>query len=399
MFLSTGDFHQTPHGRQTPNYVNYRGGFGGVRHGFNSPNIFPPVSTHLPLSYAHSQPHRVASPRMIEIQDDEQRVFTEAPTYYASTPHEVDMDDNYSTAETIDCPMIDQSADSTSRKTSGPRAGLYGPQQPLITLMNPQANEPLHNTQSEGITYRPPPTIHSLLNPVPKCQSPHGSLDRQSQYQGGGSGRSRTPPSTPRTSQFSDTSFSTISQFSLATKRYHLIVDLYNICLQASSTYIDAIKPHNRRHQRRTPRFTPYRNRLPRTRATGNKDPTLMDNISTIATHLWRKARRNIMAPHRAEADAVRRMRDLYAWGEVIVNAMESGIIHDDDEESDGSSMITGLNLEGIRVAHAAKAFCRWLRDMAACGECKNVLNRLRELDEEEEERSSSIGDSLDVIL
>lgn len=91
------------------------------------------------------------------------------------------------------------------------------------------------------------------------------------------------------------------------------------------------------------------------------------------------------MAPHRSEADAVRAMRDLYAWGEIVVKAMESGMIYEDDDESEGRSTVTGLDVDGdIRIAQAAKRFCHWLGDRDAWEECEKLLGRLREREERE---------------
>ena len=56
------------------------------------------------------------------------------------------------------------------------------------------------------------------------------------------------------------------------------------------------------------------------------------------------------MAPHRAEANAVRVMRDLYAWSEVVATGLESEGIDIGDEE--GGDV-------GMKVGRAAKKLCQ----------------------------------------
>jgi hypothetical protein len=95
-----------------------------------------------------------------------------------------------------------------------------------------------------------------------------------------------------------------------------------------------------------------------------------MDNISTICTHLWRKARKDVMAPHRAEAETVRVMKDLYEWGEVIARGLE----RDTDEDGGDSGEM------GMRVVEAARLFCKWLGDGRAVVECEETGEELRGL-------------------
>ena len=118
-----------------------------------------------------------------------------------------------------------------------------------------------------------------------------------------------------------------------------------------------------------------------------------MDNISAICTHMWRKARNDDMAPRRAEADAVRAMRDLYAWGEVIVRGLEDGGQGDVDMRSvDGCGLQGWSREEGwhreeseaVRVGEAAKRLCRWFGDWRKWETCEEVLEMLRGLEERE---------------
>lgn len=97
-----------------------------------------------------------------------------------------------------------------------------------------------------------------------------------------------------------------------------------------------------------------------------------MDNISSISTHVWRRARSDGMAPHRAEADAVIAMQDLYTWSEVVVRGLDcDGYDGDEGDGEDGA---------GLKVACNAKQLCRWLGDEEAWLECGSVLGQLKGL-------------------
>lgn len=126
-----------------------------------------------------------------------------------------------------------------------------------------------------------------------------------------------------------------------------------------------------------------------------------MDNISTISTHLWRRARHDAMAPHRAEADAVREMRDLYAWGELVVRGremdglldtdvdgeMEEGEIGGVGEDDVGSTSCGGVGIKGkvtpLRVGGAAKRICEWMGDDEAWDKAQSVVVDLKGLGKE----------------
>jgi hypothetical protein len=110
-----------------------------------------------------------------------------------------------------------------------------------------------------------------------------------------------------------------------------------------------------------------------------------MDNISTICTHLWRKARSDVLAPRREEAKAVRDMRDLYAWGEIISRVSQS-------EDLDGNGMeresATGSFDSGggsdvrAMVGEAGNNLCEWLGNYEALLVCDGVVRELRRLKE-----------------
>jgi hypothetical protein len=108
-----------------------------------------------------------------------------------------------------------------------------------------------------------------------------------------------------------------------------------------------------------------------------------MDNISIICTHMWRRARSDVLAPHREEAGAVRDMRDLYAWGEIISRAFQSDDLEegDMDWESARGSLCSGLGTNvWTKVGEAAKKLCEWLGDAEASDICEGVVNELKEL-------------------
>jgi len=97
------------------------------------------------------------------------------------------------------------------------------------------------------------------------------------------------------------------------------------------------------------------------------------------------------MAPHRAEADAVCDMRDLYAWAELVARGMDSDGLLDmelvelDDLDRDGA-----INHEPgwveldiwRRLVVAAKRICEWLADAEAFERVRRVEDELRVLEE-----------------
>jgi hypothetical protein len=164
------------------NYVNFGRGFGGVRHGFNSPNTrqstFTPALPRMSSYYRH---RRSISPRMAEIEDDMEQNSPTSSRYHTSNSREVDMSDIDSSVETINCPMVDQSANGGTRRTftredSARSFGFQGTAADLFaTVMNPLGNYPLQYTQSKRVPYRPRSSIHTLLNPELPFSSPRVS--------------------------------------------------------------------------------------------------------------------------------------------------------------------------------------------------------------------------------
>jgi hypothetical protein len=113
-----------------------------------------------------------------------------------------------------------------------------------------------------------------------------------------------------------------------------------------------------------------------------------MDNISKICTHMWRKARSDGIAPHRAEAQTVRVMRNLYAWGELVVRAFEGGVGEEDDEmdlpmDAKSERWSDLGESVAVRVGEAAENFCGCLKDRRAWNTCHDVVKELRDLEGE----------------
>jgi hypothetical protein len=207
--------------------------------------------------------------------------------------------------------------------------------------------------------------------------------------------RTVTPSNSSDRSASSTISSLTIqAPLSVEDRRYSLFVALYRICLDASATYAHAVRrPAGRSHipghnmrGARGGHYHPY-NQIPavhpqwRSRYIhGGGERTLMDYISAICTSLWRRARADLMAPHRAELTAVRDMRNLYVWSECLVQHIESqGPGHDGEEnETDMDSLDDGIT--DLTVASRATSLCRYFRDREARSACERVCLELRGL-------------------
>ncbi|KAF7877492.1 hypothetical protein EAF04_001169 [Stromatinia cepivora] len=181
-----------------------------------------------------------------------------------------------------------------------------------------------------------------------------------------------------------------VPPISIPEQRYFLLNTLYQICLDATTTYIRALPNPSRtglRYERSrsySNRYHPYRGKGRERSYNDDRSKTLMDNIEVISTFLWRKARRDEMAPHRAESDAVMDMTNLYKWGENLVDGMEER---------------AGNEEARTAVSHAAMALCGWLRVSEACTLCKEVEEELRDLTNLETERAGEVGDEVGDTL
>jgi hypothetical protein len=114
-----------------------------------------------------------------------------------------------------------------------------------------------------------------------------------------------------------------------------------------------------------------------------------MNNISTICTYLWRKARHDDMAPHCAEAEAVRNMRDLYVWAELVARGPSSdGLLSPNDLDLESEANYGDLGGEmnmAVRVGKAAMRICEWVDDGEAWDSCQSVVDELRDLVENDQ--------------
>ena len=90
------------------------------------------------------------------------------------------------------------------------------------------------------------------------------------------------------------------------------------------------------------------------------------------------------MAPHRAEAQAVRDMKDLYVWGEVLVQGVEGGGLRADQD--DDGSLWEGLTGDDcfMKCGEAAINICEWLNTVEHWVSCQNIAVELKELADEE---------------
>jgi hypothetical protein len=199
------------------------------------------------------------------------------------------------------------------------------------------------------------------------------------------SGRARTISSI---SSMSISSLATVHPaLSIAEECVSLIANLYYTCREATDSYISTLRPA-RRHSSCSTRYHhhPYsQSQRPGQQAHQGRSPTLMDDISTICTHLWRKARSDVLAPRREEAKAVRDMRDLYAWGEIISRVSQSEDLDGNGmewESAMGSFDSGGGSDVWAMVGEAGNNLCEWLGNYEALLVCDGVVKELRRLKE-----------------
>lgn len=378
--FSMGFYNTNSNNRSTPNLARY---FEGLHQIFSTPGV-PQPGFPLPHTSSYISLQGSMSPRITEAEGNMEEVSTTASDDRLSAPS---LYDDGSSREIPNCTM------NGSRGVSGFQSSVNSVRS---NVMNPLGNASGYEPPPLPVHHHPPSSIRWLLNADQQSDAPQDPAEGQDDFQGPNYSPSRTPPSTPGTSEFSSSTFRSDSQHSQATERYHIVVDVYYICLDASSNYIRSLRATSQHRRNRNHRYSPYGNHSPRESSPTDqfliRDPTLIGNISVISNHLWRRARHSIMAPHRAEADVLQVMCRLYAWGEIIIQAMESRKVCENDDEREAGSAAT--EVEGtIEAAEAAKDFCSWMGDDAASRGCDEALMRLREL--EGEGRESGPG-SLD---
>lgn len=505
-----------------PNVYQYNNGFGGVRHGFNS--------------YGRSEPSHLFSGTISEDQFarhtgmDTNWEEADHQGYAGQAPHLPSINDTQNLAPRIEIPFrqaqtsrrpspnedirmttpafrqasrpslnddIRMTTPGSSRRQSQiiallsqsaprrPDGGICVCQPDIPVLPSPKMVGLAREAMDAVPLYHTTPSnklrINYLLNTNVNVESasPARLQHTTPQVQQAAGPGSRLPhPSISLSLSSLGSGESTITGtgiLSITEERFHLLNNLYYICVDASAMYIRSLRPvfarcrfrdHMRSKCHHHRRYHPYRSRSPRVRSpdfgpgasrrrkppfengagsgrfskhgevdmdrrtsvTYNDDhryhyhhhqhstsPSLMDNISTISTHLWRTARADPLAPRRAEADAVTDMRDLYRWGEIIARGIH---IHDESSpyspafldttiNSLSSSSETGLDLEmgmgvevedeigeGVRdgkwegegglkckrTARAARKLCSWIGDGMATNQCRGILGELREL-------------------
>ncbi|KAE8440802.1 hypothetical protein EG329_006558 [Mollisiaceae sp. DMI_Dod_QoI] len=391
--------------------------FGGIRHGFNNPvsdrihnyptsarsnvypNVLPPLSTMActPSGFSvglasqaqtYSTVPNSGMRRLYSLGEDVQMI-TPASSRRTSRMHGLESTADRCASKAQVCVSPSYEAPVFKLATDAYNMMQPYPRLPVTDLLNAAPTSSLPSMASHGVEASQTPAVDDNTDTV--------SIQRQ-----------MTPISMSTYS--TATSSSTIRpSFNITEERCFLLSTLYNTCLEAAASYaLISIPSSRRRHcgtgTRAVPRYHPYSPRPNSSYCTQSstafgarketkKSKTLMDSISTICTRLWRKARRDGMAPHRAEADAVRDMRDLYAWSEVVAKCMESDGLEDGESglESDdhglengrASETLEGTGFPGMRVAKAAKCICQWLGDEDAWDTCDTVMGELRDLAED----------------
>lgn len=164
-----------------------------------------------------------------------------------------------------------------------------------------------------------------------------------------------------------DTS-TTLTAFTVHEQQYESLSKVYHICLDASTSYIRMLHRRPRSHSRR---YSPYA--APKTSRLYNESgsKSLMDNIATISSWLWRKARRDGMAPHRAEGEAIQDMSGLYACGEAVARGLEK--IAGDEMEDEEKWL-------GEKAAEMGMELCERLGDANAWALCESIGTNLQAL-------------------
>jgi hypothetical protein len=204
-------------------------------------------------------------------------------------------------------------------------------------------------------------------------------------------GRVRTISSTSSMSICSSTTLR--PSLSITGDRVSFMEDLYYTCRDATDSYIYTLRPlrHHASCSSRG-RHHPYSpDPRPGQQARRSRPLSLMDTISAICTHLWRRARSDLLSPRREEAATVRVMRDLYAWGEIISRGFQGDYLDESADWRTAMGSLSSCSSVDIweRVGEAACDLCEWLGNDEAAMACKEVLKDLRDLQEREDSGGS----------
>ncbi|CZR50706.1 uncharacterized protein PAC_00580 [Phialocephala subalpina] len=413
-FMGSGISLPPPSPFQRP--VTYSSNFGGVRHGFNTPPVLnAPVPDNFRYYHPLTECYETYPPTLPPMNalpstpsdfsmlshHRASMYHVRAPNLYPRRVHSIadDIQMTTTTPAPSRTPRRMHGLDSTSKDVRN---------QPQVCVCNNNFGTDGHGTpilklatDAYNMT-QPRPGIHinQLLNPAP-IQSIPISLLNQNIDASPSTANQRLPTPVSMSICSTTTSSSTIrpAPFQTTEEHCYLLNTLYITCLEATASYIRSL-PLTRRHRgTRTARYHPYHSPKPgkmgssRSKKGVEKSATLMENISTICTRLWRKARHDPMAPHREEASAAREMRDLYVWGEVVARCMESDGLDDGDENGGFGSDVTVIGpgsggnevrVPGMKVARAAERICNWLGDEDAWETCDTIKGELRDLVEDE---------------
>lgn len=108
-----------------------------------------------------------------------------------------------------------------------------------------------------------------------------------------------------------------------------------------------------------------------------------MDYISMISTHMWRKARSDLLAPHHAEAVATQDMRDLYNWSQFVVRGVEEPRPRYEEGDMESDMVVLVNENRDMTTVEVAQILCRWFGDQGALSACRRVGQELKELKRE----------------
>ncbi|KAH7364309.1 hypothetical protein BKA65DRAFT_490988 [Rhexocercosporidium sp. MPI-PUGE-AT-0058] len=398
------DFHsRSPRNARRPaleslaNVINAYDNFGGVRHGFGSGCNLDRSFSRPSQSY-HLSPITTmgfASPTLASYSNRAaQTQMSDIPASYVNVGRGASMEDTeMTTPNPFQRPNQRNNQTPTTSASVQPHICSYNRDERMSASPSPIQVATAAYNKTRPYARLP---VNDILNHSP----PSGSQAQNGEASTPTSPRIRTsndadhPMMTPPTSSpaRSKNSISSISSDSTLRPPLNateegccLLNTLYHICMDATSAYIANLLPatrhrHNQlpRHRNHGSRYQPYPSvrsgRPAGVAANANtRRRTLMDNIRDISTHMWRRARSDEMAPHRAEADAVHAMRDLYAWSEVVARGIDSDIECGEGAGKDPDEI-------SLKVAYAAKRLCQWLGDGQAWDDCHGILRELRDL-------------------
>lgn len=299
---------------------------------------------------------------------------------------------------------LSQGGDSASTAHFPPRSSEVMNSRPSATI---QQNSDNYNRDRPPFRYSEfdlnlARDAYNAVAPYPRVpvgdllNLPPGSTSQDNRYSGvGASNENDHDPRraiqtvlgsrTPSIISISSTDSLTSSQ--IADDCLSLMHVLYETCRGSSASYLHDIRVEFPVRSRRNGYHLYDRNLRPghqAPRRDEERPKSLMENISAICSHFWRTARCHPSNPRRREARVIQSMQDFYTWGELVSRCERNGIdnVSEDGELFAGSvsSSIGIVSLDDI--GEAAIALCDVLDDKDAMWTCKELVERLRELED-----------------